>query len=107
LLHELARTYHVEGSWQISCSAWKSPSQCWSSGLRTSISAAIGGNFAERLQPISHRDGRNRQQMVPAFSIANKKEFEAHDTVNESKATIKCLRIMNLPGLVPHNAGNK
>jgi hypothetical protein len=38
---------------------------------------------------------------------ANKKEFEAHDTVNESKATIKCLRIVNLPGLVPHKAGNE
>jgi sugar-phosphatase len=27
---------------------------------------------------------------------ANKKEFETHDTVNESKGTIKCLRIRNL-----------
>jgi hypothetical protein len=67
-------------------------------GLRTSISAAIGLNFAKRLQPISRRAGRNRQQTVLACLDADKKEFETHDTVNESKGTIKCLRIRNLRG---------
>jgi hypothetical protein len=47
--------------------------------------------FAKRLQPISRREGSSRHQMVPALLDADKKELETHDTVNESKVTIKCL----------------
>ena len=47
--------------------------------------------------------------MVPAFLDANKKEFETHDTVNESKVTIKCLLIMIYTGFATtglHKAGD-
>jgi hypothetical protein len=63
--------------------------------------------FADRLQPISRRDGSNRHQMVPAFLDANKKEFETHDTVNESKVTIKRLLVRICVVHCPHEAGNE
>jgi hypothetical protein len=45
--------------------------------------------------------------MVPAFLDANKKEFETHDTVNESKVTIKRLLVRICVVHCPHEAGNE
>jgi hypothetical protein len=44
---------------------------------------------------------------VPAFLDTNKKELETHDTVNESKVTIKCLLIRIYVVHYPRKAGNE
>jgi len=44
---------------------------------------------------------------VPALPDADKKELETHDTVNESKVTIKCLLVRIYVVYYPQKAGNE